>query len=304
MIGCSPSTDPENNEPEVTQGIDEPEATPGTDEPESSPGIRELELVTLLDNNVNETSGLLFMNERLITHNDSGGASSLYEVDRNTGNIIVEIPIGNAVNRDWEDITSDSEYIYIGDIGNNNGDRRDLRIYKVSISDLGSDASTPVMAQEISYSYADQMQFEPSTYNHDYDAEALISIGDSLYIFTKNWANNQTNIYAIPKIPGSYVTSKIDSLTVNGLITAADYDPVNNRVMLLGYQLGANLIVELTDFGKNNFSDGTVKKFVLKVPPGNSLQTEGIIYAGDEMLISAEQNGETAQVLFRLDLED
>lgn len=283
---------------------DEPEATIGIDEPEATPANKELELVTLLDSDVNETSGLLFLNGRLITHNDSGGASSLYEVDGITGNVILEIPIENAVNRDWEDITSDSEYIYIGDIGNNNGDRRDLIIYKVSISDLGSNASTPVLAQEISYKYAEQMRFESSPYNHDYDAEALVSIGDSLYIFTKNWANNQTNIYAIPKIPGSYEVNKIDSLIVNGLISAADYDAVNNRVMLLGYQPGANFIVQLREFRNNNFSAGTVEKIGLKISPDNSLQTEGLIYAGDEILISAERNGEASQVLYRLDLED
>ena len=70
-----------------------------------------------------ETSGLLFLNGKLITHNDSGDDSNLYEIDTITGNITRTVSVSNATNIDWEDIAQDDTYIYIGDFGNNNGTR-------------------------------------------------------------------------------------------------------------------------------------------------------------------------------------
>jgi len=56
---------------------------------------------------ISETSGLLFFNGKLITHNDSGDAANLYELDTITGNITRTININNATNVDWEDVTQD-----------------------------------------------------------------------------------------------------------------------------------------------------------------------------------------------------
>ena len=85
-----------------------------------------------LPNSISETSGLLFYNGKLITHNDSGDAANLYELDTIRGNITRTITISNATNSDWEDITQDDTHIYIGDFGNNsNGNRQDLKIYKI-----------------------------------------------------------------------------------------------------------------------------------------------------------------------------
>jgi len=40
-----------------------------------------------LSYNVRETSGLIYLNGKLITHNDSGGEPALYELDTITGNV-------------------------------------------------------------------------------------------------------------------------------------------------------------------------------------------------------------------------
>src|SRR5690606_14700262 len=77
---------------------------------------------------LDETSGLLFYNNTFITHTDSGGKAELYEVNPTTGAITRTVEITNATNGDWEDIAQDSTHIYIGDIGNNSGDRTDLKI--------------------------------------------------------------------------------------------------------------------------------------------------------------------------------
>ena len=60
-----------------------------------------------LPNNVNETSGLLFFDGKIITHNDSGGEPNLYEIDSLTGNLLRTIAINNASNVYWEAITEE-----------------------------------------------------------------------------------------------------------------------------------------------------------------------------------------------------
>lgn len=89
-----------------------------------------------LPDQVKETSGLLFFKGKIITHNDSGDSANLYELDSLNGNLLRTINITNATNVDWEDIAEDNTHIYIGDFGNNNGNRTDLKIYKILKSDL------------------------------------------------------------------------------------------------------------------------------------------------------------------------
>jgi len=59
------------------------------------------------------------------THNDSGNGAELFLIDSNA-QIVATMPLANARNRDWEDITlgpgpdPDKTYVYVGDIGDNN----------------------------------------------------------------------------------------------------------------------------------------------------------------------------------------
>jgi len=87
--------------------------------------------VTTLSPKIEETSGLINFNGRIITHNDSGGEPSLYEIDISSGNVIRTVAISNAVNKDIEDIAQDENYIYLCDIGNNSNKRKDQTIYKL-----------------------------------------------------------------------------------------------------------------------------------------------------------------------------
>lgn len=183
---------------------------------------------------LDETSGLLFYNNNLITHNDSGDEANLYEIDISTGNIIRTVTIANAANVDWEDITQDASYIYIGDIGNNNGNRTDLKIYKISKDDY-NDMDDIVTPDIISYSYANQTDFTSNPNNNNWDAEGLISYGDKLLVFTKNWANNEVTVYSIPKTSGTHNASLESNYNVNGLITGVDISPNESVIYLTGY---------------------------------------------------------------------
>ena len=256
--------------------------------------------ITLLDDAVKESSGLVFLNDKLITHNDSGGANSLYQLDTLNGSISKTTTIKNSTNKDWEDIAVDSQYIYIGDFGNNNGNRKDLLIYKIKISDYLNSGNSSINNEEIKFSYSDQTIFNTNPYNTNFDAEAIISLGNNLYIFTKNWVNKWTNIYSLEKNAGTYIASKIDSINVKGFITGADYDKSTNTISLLGYENNSNFLIELSEFKNSNFSAGTIKRYNLKVPQNSSVQTEGLSYLLNNYYISAEKNSGNSQILYKI----
>lgn len=184
---------------------------------------------------LNESSGVIFFNNKLISHNDSGHENKLYELDTVTGSISRTVTITNATNVDWEDITQDDTSIYIGDIGNSNGDRVDLKVYKIAKNDYL--ASTNVIAEIIHYSYSDQIDFTYNPTNTVWDAEALISFDENnLILFTKNWVDGITKAYPIPKTSGTYTVDPMPSiLQSGGLITGATYNPATEKVYFIGY---------------------------------------------------------------------
>lgn len=191
-----------------------------------------LQTVGPLPEAIFETSGLIYFNESLVTHNDSGNEPLLFELDTLTLTIKRTITISNVANTDWEAITQDNDYIYIGDFGNNVGTRTDLAIYRIAKSDyLDSDTVT---ATTINFSYEDQTDFSNNG-NSDWDAEAFFTVDDQLVILTKQWQSQGTVAYAIPKTPGTYEANRVGTLTDIGLLTDATYDPVTKRLVVLGY---------------------------------------------------------------------
>ena len=208
-----------------------------------------LQWITNLDATVNESSGLTYTHHHLLTHNDSGGKAALYEVDTISGSILRTVYIANATNKDWEDLCSDQNFIYVGDIGNNAGSRTDLRIYRIKISDYFSSANDTVLADTINFNYSDQTNFTPAAMATKYDAESIISFGDSIYLFTKNWLDSTSKVYAMPKTPGSYSIAPIDSLSSPGLITGAAFNPHSNTLMLCGYIGITPFITEIVNAG-------------------------------------------------------
>jgi hypothetical protein len=261
------------------------------------------ETVTALNEELNETSGLIWLEDRLISHNDSGDDHFLYEVDTLTGEISRQVVVVNAASSDWEDICADENYIYIGDFGNNAGTRTDLRIYRVSIESYLSALNDTVYCDTILFNYSDQLSFEPATYTTNFDAEALIAYNDSLYIFTKNWGNYRTNIYSLPKSPGTYSISKIDSIDTEGLVTGAVYNPESEEIILTGYTIFDPFIYYISEFSENNFSYGSN----LRIAPSfeGSIQIEGIAaFNAHQYYVSSEKMGADASILHRLTLTD
>lgn len=245
-------------------------------------------LETALDNTVSETSGLLYLNNTLITHNDSANTNQLFDVDTTTGTVTRTVSVTNATNIDWEDLTHDDTYIYIGDFGNYQGDRTNLKVYRIAIVDYF--ASTSVTADIINFSYANQTDFTSSPLATNFDAEGLIHYNDNLYVFSKNWLDGNTNIYELPKTPGSHSISMVDTVVSEGLISGATFNDLNNNVVLTGYDGNGSFLIQLNGFSAGLFSNGTVTKTTIGVPSGYSPQIEGIFpFSNSEYYISSEE---------------
>ncbi len=221
-----------------------------------------------------ETSGLIFYNGKLVTHNDSGNTPQLFEIDTVSLEITRTVTLKNVENVDWEDIAQDDLYIYIGDFGNNLGTRQDLAIYRIAKSDYnGSDS---VMAEVINFEYEDQVDFT-NVGNSDWDAEALFVLNDQLIVLTKQWQSEGTIAYSLPKTPGSYMAKRLDSYDTDGLVTGATYNPTTESLHIIGYNRFLQpFVFRVEGVNENAIFEGTVSRSNFEI---GQAQVESIAYA-------------------------
>ncbi len=246
-------------------------------------------VVCILPKAVDETSGLVFWRNSLWTHNDSGGHPVIYRLDTLSGKVLQRITLKNATNRDWEDIAQDKKYIYVGDIGNNSGNRHDLCIYKIKKSDIPERGDAEVSAEKIAYAYPDYRGPVKSRKHNNFDCEALLASGDSLYLFSKDWQDQHSRLYALPKKAGKYTARLVSEYNVKGLITGADEQPQTGMVVLLGYNRGnwVPFVVALSRYRGGDFFSGTKKRLRLK--KAKATQTEGVAFGGgNRIYLSSE----------------
>jgi hypothetical protein len=260
------------------------------------------ELYSEIPEEVNETSGLILFEEDIWTHNDSGGKPEFYRISKETGKVTQRIVIESGQNVDWEDIGQDESFIYAGDFGNNKGNRRDLKIYKVKKSDISDAKKVNVRAEEILFFYTDQTSFDGDERNHNFDCEALISYGDSLVVFTKNWNDGRTRMYKLPKTPGEFHLSPIADFNADGLITGADYDESTGNLVLLGYQDRIPFVYVFAGFTGNSFVSPAIHR--INFPRMQGYQTEGIGWLEPgKVIISNESRKEIEQAVHFVDLK-
>ena len=282
-----------------TENNGQPEK-PGSEDKLTVTTVNPKPFIAELPPEVQESSGLLLYNNLLWTFNDSGGANKLFGLDF-SGKIVREITIENATNTDWEDIAQDDQYIYIGDFGNNNGVRKDLKIYKIKKSDI--DSNDAVTASEIDFSYAEQADFSSQPLNTPFDCEAITDFKGKLTIFTKNWVDETTSVYQIPKNEGVYSLSFIDTFNVNGLVTGADISPDKKTLALVGYKDYKPIVWLFSGITEQHFFGG--KETYMKLDAIFSAQTEGICFQGnDTLLISCEETTTFKQQVFYIDLKN
>jgi PKD repeat protein len=151
------------------------------------------------------------------TFNDHGD-NEIYQIADN-GTYISALTITNATVSDWEDMTSDvnRQNLYIGDIGNNQGNRTNLKIYKIPYPT----SNTTAKAEEIRFSYPDG----------NFDCESIYHRNGFIYLVTKS--NPTTRLYKIPDVAGIYTATLVGTFSTNDNVTSADMSPDGSTVILL-----------------------------------------------------------------------
>lgn len=188
---------------------------------------------------VTEASGLAASrNNRGVVwaHNDSGGEPSLYALGA-AGQIRATLPVAGAVNVDWEDMARGPgpggapDWLYVGDIGDNEASRGSVRVYRVPEPDLGGSASGAVLpaapAAFVDLVYADGPR----------DAEALVvdpRNGD-LFVITKREERSRVYRARSPSFTGEEVTLEYLRDLGEGLVTAADACADGKTVLVRSY---------------------------------------------------------------------
>lgn len=243
----------------------------------------------LLPDEVEESSGLAYLNGKLWTINDSGGLPVLYGFDTATGQIVQRITIANAVNIDWESLADDDLYIYIGDFGNNSGNRDDLAIYRVLKSDIPLEGNQTIGSTKITFTYSDYPGRIEKKKDNNFDCEAFIAYGDSLYLFSKNHGDQKTNLYRLPNVSGDHVAELAATFNTAGLVTGADINDDSHEITLIGYvdQQWVPFAWLLFDYGGSNFFSGNKRRIdLLNI---TATQTEAVVYTdGKHEVITSE----------------
>ena len=245
-----------------------------------------------LSSEVEETSGLEYIGDNLLTINDSGDKARVY-VFTPKGHLIKNIRFYDLKNKDWEDIAADKEHYYIADIGNNFATRENLKIYILS-KDL-------IPQGTIKIKYEAQKTFSKESRN-EYDAEALTVVGDDLVLFSKNRKTLKSQIYFFPKTEGSYSLTPTAVIDTKALVTAADYSSEEDLMVLTGYDFkGIQYFFTLKNFKKNGIENIYLKRYSIPVKPA---QIEGVkIINQNEFWITSESESDGNPSLFKLNLE-
>lgn len=249
-----------------------------------------------LDEIVLENSGLIWYRDKLWTINDSGGDPVLFSIDMGTGKCIQAIYMEGASNRDWEELAQDEDFIYIFDIGNNYGRRDELTIYKVLKDSIPLAGNARISPGIIRYRYGDREPNAGYFSRSPYDCEAAFAMNDSLYLFTKDWENQQTVLYTCSSNPGIYTLWPAATFAADGLVTGADIHPEDSSfIMLVGYKDYVPFVWILRGFDFSNYSMESTKR--IDFPEKYDLQTEGIAIQADERIfISCEMSSWPASV--------
>ena len=185
-----------------------------------------------INSKIDEGSGLTAWNGKLWTHNDSG-RQTLFAMDSLSYTLLEEykLPVKNV---DWEEITQDSRFLYIGNFGNNGGDRKQLPIYRISKEKL---LQQKVVLDTISFEWP-KTSDSGSPKQINFDCEAMIVVNDSLLLFTKEYKERRcSRVFRLPATPTHHIAEYVTTLKTRTLITGATYFPESRRVILCGYSM-------------------------------------------------------------------
>jgi hypothetical protein len=230
-------------------------------------------------------------------HNDSGDEPRIYAVRRD-GSVYpsdrygAETPgtlVGGAINVDWEDITTDSlGHLIVADFGNNENNRRDLVLYY--LLEPAPTAGRTACFRRVFFRYPQQRQFPAQADDFNYDAEAIFTIDDQVYVLTKHRSDTRTTLYHFD--PAKWRDDEVsplelvDRFELHGQATAADATADGRRLVVATYK--SFWLFEIED------QNQPLRGRVSWLPFTGVEEVEAVCFADDETLLAADEK--TAQL--------
>jgi hypothetical protein len=200
-----------------------------------SPHVSAEVVVTLRDEAVDESSGLVVRGERLFTVNDSGDGPYLYEVDLRTGETVGVTTFSDEDPVDVEALAPGTgEEVWVGDIGDNTRSRGSIRIHRLVPAEGGG----PVDATSYDLAYPDG----------PHDAETLLvhPRTERVLVVTKSFGRGGAVHRAPRRLEPGHLHRLERVATVPGMITDGTFLPDGGRVLLRTY--GAAAVYSYPDF--------------------------------------------------------
>ncbi len=176
-----------------------------------------------LPETLNECSGLAFYDGILYALNDGGDEANIYRIESEQFTLLDTISISSISNTDWEALCIEQGHFYIGDIGNNAGDRQDLKIYSVPLDNVQNPTIYPVY-------YENQFSFDDLL--HDFDCESLLVQDSMILMFSKQRKHSEYSTLYITHL-GDSTLVPIDSFFVPAAPTDAVFLKQSNEFLLL-----------------------------------------------------------------------
>lgn len=264
-------------------------------------------LKCILDNKLQHSSGILTLNQgqTFWSQVDNSSPAELYEMDVNC-NILRTVKIIGVSKTDWEDIATDFKgSIYLGDFGNNNNSRNDLKIY--ILKDIANQPGDSMRPELIQFNYQNQTAFPPAAAYRNFDMEAMIWYQDTLHLFSKNRTDPFTGFtyqYKIPAVSGTYSVNPVDSFkTGDGpdvffWITGSAFNQIDTELILLSH----DRLWKFSGFDGSRFFSG--KNSLITLPTYS--QKEGICYAKENTWYVTDEYFSTLRIggnLYEMKLE-
>ncbi len=264
-------------------------------------------IATIKEKSVTESSGLIASRVTpgaYWTHNDSGDGPFIYALNTR-GAALGIFRVTGAQARDWEDIAAgpgpqaNKSYLYLGDIGDNNGVRDEIVVYRVAEPALNAAARNLTKARPGTTEPAEAIRLKYPDGKHDAEALLVHPTSGHIYIVTKVLIANPVVYEAVPPfVAGKLVTMRrIGEVRVpslfGGVITGGSVSPDGHRVALCDYFQGYELVLPAASSDFNDIWRQGMTGFDL----GKRKQGESITYRLDGKALLATSEGKQSPLI-------
>ncbi len=231
------------------------------------------------------------------TINDSGDGPFIYAFD-GAGKRLGVWRLTGARARDWESLAAGpgpqagKKYLYVGDIGDNGGRRKEITVYRFAEPSITSADAQSTKVKPSVTEPAEILNLRYPDGGHDAETLMVHPVSGRMYVVTKVAFGNP-KVYVAAASASTTETTTLKDLgeiqipsLFGGIITDGAIAPDGNRVVLCDYLRGYEMVLEKA----NNDFDSIWKQVPAPVQLGDRRQGEAVTYSldGRALMVTSE----------------